>query len=50
MLQTQEAEVLAKKEELGNFCGEMVGIRLENILEEALLQIIQMKGLIGDDF
>ena len=50
MLQTQEAEVLAKKEELGNFCGEKVGIMLEKILEEAFLQIIQMKGLIGKDF
>jgi hypothetical protein len=27
-----------------------VGIMLEKILEEAFLQIIQMKGLIGKDF
>ncbi|EFX67366.1 hypothetical protein DAPPUDRAFT_329658 [Daphnia pulex] len=46
MLQTQEAEVLAKKEELGNFRGEKVGIMLEKILEEAFLQIIQMKDKI----
>ncbi len=50
MLQTKKAEVFSKKEELGNFRGKKVGIRLENIQEEAFLQIIQMKGLIGKDF